>query len=287
MTFSEMFSNPLLLQIILRALIVGILVSLCCALLGVNLVLRRFSMIGDGLSHVGFGAIALSAVFGLGQWELEFALPIVIVAAVLILRMSEHSRTQGDAAIALLATGAVAIGSLLYNYSSQRNADICNSLFGSASVLTLTDKDLVLSLVLGMVVLTLFILCYHKLFAITFDENFAQATGIRVNRYKTLLAILTAVTIVLGMKLMGAIMISGLVVFPAMSAMRLCRSFRSVVWSSGILAVLCFILGFFVACRLSWQTGPTVIALHTAVFAAVSFISAVLSGRLFSRRLRS
>ena len=196
-------------QIILRALVVGVLVSLCCALLGVNLVLRRFSMIGDGLSHVGFGAMALAAVCNLGQWQLEFALPVVIAAAVLILRMSERSRTGGDAAIALLATGAVAIGSLLYNYSPQRSADICNSLFGSASVLTLTDKDLLLSLGLGAVVLALFVLCYHKLFAITFDETFAQATGVHVQRYKTLLAILTAVTIVLGMKLMGAIMISG------------------------------------------------------------------------------
>ena len=280
MKLLAMFSFPFM----QRALAAGVLVSLCCALLGVSLVLKRYSMIGDGLSHVGFGAIALSAVLGLGQWELEFALPIVIVAAVLILRVSEHGHTQGDAAIALLAPGAVAIGSLLYNYSSQRNADICNSLFGSASVLTLTDKDLILSLGLGVVVLTLFILCYHKLFAITFDENFSHATGIHVGRYKTLLAILTAVTIVLGMKLMGAIMISGLVVFPAMSAMRLCRSFRSVVWGSGILAILCFVIGFFVACRLSWQTGPTVIALHTVIFALVSFASAMVSKGFFRRR---
>lgn len=283
MRFSEMFASPLLVQIILRALVVGVLVSLCCALLGVNLVLRRFSMIGDGLSHVGFGAMALAAVCNLGQWQLEFALPVVIAAAVLILRMSERSRTGGDAAIALLATGAVAIGSLLYNYSPQRSADICNSLFGSASVLTLTDKDLLLSLGLGAVVLALFVLCYHKLFAITFDETFAQATGVHVQRYKTLLAILTAVTIVLGMKLMGAIMISGLVVFPAMSAMRLGRSFRSVVLGAGTLAVICFVVGFFVACRLSWQTGPTVIALHTVVFAAVSLGSALSTRRMLRR----
>lgn len=283
MRFSEMLASPLLVQIILRALVVGVLVSLCCALLGVNLVLRRFSMIGDGLSHVGFGAMALAAVCNLGQWQLEFALPVVIAAAVLILRMSERSRTGGDAAIALLATGAVAIGSLLYNYSPQRSADICNSLFGSASVLTLTDKDLLLSLGLGVVVLALFVLCYHKLFAITFDETFAQATGVHVQRYKTLLAILTAVTIVLGMKLMGAIMISGLVVFPAMSAMRLGRSFRSVVLGAGTLAVICFVVGFFVACRLSWQTGPTVIALHTVVFGAVSLGSALSTRRMLRR----
>lgn len=283
MRFSEMFASPLLVQIILRALVVGVLVSLCCALLGVNLVLRRFSMIGDGLSHVGFGAMALAAVCNLGQWQLEFALPVVIAAAVLILRMSERSRTGGDAAIALLATGAVAIGSLLYNYSPQRSADICNSLFGSASVLTLTDKDLLLSLGLGAVVLALFVLCYHKLFAITFDETFAQATGVHVQRYKTLLAILTAVTIVLGMKLMGAIMISGLVVFPAMSAMRLGRSFRSVVLGAGTLAIVCFVVGFFVACRLSWQTGPTVIALHTVVFGAVSLGSALGTRRMLRR----
>lgn len=284
MRFSDMFASPLLMQIVLRAMVVGVLVSLCCALLGVNLVLRRFSMIGDGLSHVGFGAIALAAVCGLSQWELEFALPVVIVAAVLILRMSEHSHTQGDAAIALLATGAVAVGSLLYNYSPQRNADICNSLFGSASVLTLTDKDLLLSLVLSAVVLALFILCYHKLFAITFDEVFARATGVHTQAYKTLLAVLTAVTIVLGMKLMGAIMISGLVVFPAMSAMRLCKSFRGVVLCSGGLAVVCFVAGFFTACRLSWQTGPTVIAVHTLVFVLVSAGSALAASRLLRRK---
>lgn len=284
MRFSDMFASPLLMQIVLRAMVVGVLVSLCCALLGVNLVLRRFSMIGDGLSHVGFGAIALAAVCGLSQWELEFALPVVIVAAVLILRMSEHSHTQGDAAIALLATGAVAVGSLLYNYSPQRNADICNSLFGSASVLTLTDKDLLLSLVLSAVVLALFILCYHKLFAITFDEVFARATGVHTQAYKTLLAVLTAVTIVLGMKLMGAIMISGLVVFPAMSAMRLCKSFRGVVLCSGGLAVVCFVAGFFTACRLSWQTGPTVIAVHTLVFVLVSASSALAASRLLRRK---
>ena len=284
MHFSDMFASPLLMQIVLRAMVVGVLVSLCCALLGVNLVLRRFSMIGDGLSHVGFGAIALAAVCGLSQWDLEFALPVVIVAAVLILRMSEHSHTQGDAAIALLATGAVAVGSLLYNYSPQRNADICNSLFGSASVLTLTDKDLLLSLVLSAVVLALFILCYHKLFAITFDEVFARATGVHTQAYKTLLAILTAVTIVLGMKLMGAIMISGLVVFPAMSAMRLCKSFRGVVLCSGGLAVVCFVAGFFTACRLSWQTGPTVIAVHTLVFVLVSAGSALATSRLLRRK---
>lgn len=284
MRFSDMFASPLLMQIVLRALVVGVLVSLCCALLGVNLVLRRFSMIGDGLSHVGFGAIALAAVCGLSQWELEFTLPVVIVAAVLILRMSERSHTQGDAAIALLATGAVAVGSLLYNYSPQRNADICNSLFGSASVLTLTDKDLLLSLVLSAVVLALFILCYHKLFAITFDEVFARATGVHTQAYKTLLAVLTAVTIVLGMKLMGAIMISGLVVFPAMSAMRLCKSFRGVVLCSGGLAVVCFVAGFFTACRLSWQTGPTVIAVHTLVFVLVSASSALAASRLLRRK---
>ena len=284
MTFSEMFATPLLVQIILRAMVVGVLVSLCCSLLGVNLVLRRFSMIGDGLSHVGFGAIALAAVCNLGQWELEFALPIVIAAAVLILRLSERGRTDGDAAIALLATGAVAIGSLLYNYSSQRNVDICNSLFGSASVLTLSNKDLILSLVLSAVVLALFVLCYHQLFAITFDETFSQATGVRTQLYKTLLAVLTAVTIVLGMKLMGAIMISGLVVFPAMSAMRICRSFRSVVLTSGALAIVCFIIGFFTACRMSWQTGPTVIAVHTVVFVLVSLGSALITRRALSRR---
>ena len=284
MHFSDMFASPLLMQIVLRAMVVGVLVSLCCALLGVNLVLRRFSMIGDGLSHVGFGAIALAAVCGLSQWDLEFALPVVIVAAVLILRMSERSHTQGDAAIALLATGAVAVGSLLYNYSPQRNADICNSLFGSASVLTLTDKDLLLSLVLSAVVLALFILCYHKLFAITFDEVFARATGVHTQAYKTLLAVLTAVTIVLGMKLMGAIMISGLVVFPAMSAMRLCKSFRGVVLCSGGLAVVCFVAGFFTACRLSWQTGPTVIAVHTLVFVLVSAGSALAASRLLRRK---
>lgn len=272
MNLSELFANPVIVRVLLRALVTGILVSLCAAVLGVSLVSKRYSMIGDGLSHVGFGALAVATVLDLTDFSLEITLPIVIAAAYLLLRMSKRGKMSGDAAIAVVSTGAVAIGSLIYNFTGSRAADICGSLFGSSSIITLTDKDLIFSIVLSDIVLLLFILFYNRIFAITFDETFARATGIRAELYNMMLAGMCAVTIVLGMKLMGSLMISALVIFPSLTAMRLCRSFKSTVLCAGLLSTVCFVIGLFLASILSFQTGPVVVTIHLIVFTAVSLI---------------
>ena len=242
----EMFTYPF----ILRAFAVGILVSLCAALLGVPLVLKRYSMIGDGLSHVSFGALAVAVACGFAP--LAFSVPVVVASAFLLLRIAEHSRIGADAAIAVLSASALAIGIVVTSLTTGMTTDVDNYMFGS--VLAMTWADVALSAVLSLAVLALFVLFYHKLFAVTFDESFSQATGLRVDWYNTLLAILTALTIVLGMRMMGAMLISSLVIFPALTAMRLFKSFRGVV----VCALLC--------CRLAAQ------ALKTAGSAAVPYI---------------
>lgn len=273
MSIGELFCNPVILRILLRALVAGVLVSLCASMLGVSLVLKRYSMIGDGLSHVGFGALAIATVLDMTEFSMEITLPIVIAAAYLLLRLSEKGKMSGDAAIAVVSTGAVAIGSLIYNFTGSRNADICGSLFGSASIITLTDKDMILSIVLSGIVIVLFLLLYNRIFSVTFDETFARATGVKCEFYKMLLAAMTAVTIVLGMKLMGALMISALIIFPSLTAMRLCRSFRGTVICASVISVVCFIIGLIVASMLSFQTGPVVVTIHLIVFSAVSLVS--------------
>ena len=220
-TIRQMFSYAF----ILRALLVGGLVALCASLLGVSLVLKRYAMIGDGLSHVGFGALAVATAMNLAP--LEVTIPVVVAAAFLLLRLSENSRIKGDSAIAMISAGALALGIMIASKSTGMNTDIYNYLFGS--ILAMSRSDVFLSLVLSAVVLTLFILFYNKIFAITFDENFAKATGTKAGLYNMLLALLTAVTIVLGMRMMGALLISSLIIFPALPAMRLCKSFRSVI----------------------------------------------------------
>ena len=277
MTLAQMFSSSLLVGVIVKALVVGVLVSLCSSLLGVSLVLKRFSMIGDGLSHVGFGALAIATVLDLGKFSLELSSPIVIVAAFFILRINESSKIKGDAAIALFSTGAIAIGSLIYNFSGSRSTDVCNSLFGSASIITLNTKDLIISIVLSVLVLSLYACFYNRIFAITFDETFSKATGIKAELYKILIAVLTAVTVVLGMKMMGAIMISGLIIFPALTSMRICRSFKSVIICSAILSVVCFVIGFFAACSFEFQTGPTVVTVNVLAFLLFSLAAVIIS----------
>ncbi|MBQ6570405.1 MAG: metal ABC transporter permease [Clostridia bacterium] len=274
-----MFSSSLLVGVIVKALIVGVLVSLCSSLLGVSLVLKRFSMIGDGLSHVGFGALAIATVLDMGNYSLEISIPIVILAAFFILHLNEHSKIKGDAAIAIFSVGAVAIGSLIYNYSGSRTTDICNSLFGSASIITLNTKDLIISIVLSVIVLGIYVIYYNRIFSITFDETFSRATGIKTELYNIMLSVLTAVTVVLGMKMMGAIMISGLIIFPALTSMRVCRSFKSVIFCSAAVSVVCFLIGFFTACRLEYQTGPTVVAVNTAVFLIFCLAGAIMRRR--------
>lgn len=267
MTFSEMFSDSMIMGIVIKAIIVGFLVSLCSSLLGVSLVLKRYSMIGDGLSHFGFFAVAITTVTGVfGNFSLEFEMLIVIIVAVILLRLNSSSKTKGDAAIAIFSTAGIALGSIIYNATGNNTMDVCTSLFGSTNIFTISTGNLIFSVCVSLLVIALFWLFYVKIFAVTFDSDFAKATGTKVNFYNTLIAVLTAVTIVLGMKMMGAIMISGLIIFPALSSMRVCKSFKSVVVVSAVFSVVCFIIGFFIACRYSFQTGPTVVTVDVAAF---------------------
>ena len=258
-----LFSYPF----IQRALIAGTLVALCSALLGVSLVLKRYSMIGDGLSHVGFGAMAVA--MALGAAPLAVAMPVVILAAFFLLRLSSHgSRLAGDSAIALVSSGALAIGVTATSLSSGSNVDVMNYLFGS--ILTMTAADVRLAAVLSLAVLLLFVLLYHRIFAVTFDETFARATGIRANLYNMVLALLTAVTIVIGMRLMGTLLISSLIIFPALGAMRVSRSFFGVAVGAAVLSVICFWVGVLASFLLSTPTGASVVLVDLAAFLLLS-----------------
>ena len=275
-----MLADPILGSVIIRALIVGALVSVCAALLGVNLVLKRYSMIGDGLSHVGFFALAVSSAFAFaGEVSLEISIVIVLAAAFLNQKLSDNGKMGGDAAIALFSTGAVAVGVIIYDFTTGMTTDVCANMFGSSSVITLNNKDLIISVVLSAVVISLFVLFYNRIFSYTLDEDFAAATGIKVTLYKTLISLLVSVTVVLGMKMMGAIMISALVIFPALTAMRVCRSFKGVVICSAGVSLFCFILGFIIACTASLQTGPAVICVNIIAFLIFSIIGRIINGK--------
>ncbi|MEG1592883.1 MAG: metal ABC transporter permease [Oscillibacter sp.] len=258
MKLLQMFAYPFM----LRALVAGILVSLCAALLGVSLVLKRYSMIGDGLSHVSFGALAIAVA--LGVTPLWFSIPVVILAAFFLLRMAGSSRWNSDAAVAVFSASSLAIGILVISLTTGMTTDVDSYMFGS--VLAMTEQDVALSVVLCAAVLTLFLLFYHKLFAVTFDESFSRATGLNVARYNTLLAILTALTIVLGMRMMGAMLISSLVIFPALTAMRIFRSFRSVVLCAAVTSVSCFVAGLAISFAYSTPVGATVVVADLALF---------------------
>ena len=271
MNLLQMFSWPFM----QRALIAGVLVSLCAALLGVPLVLKRYSMIGDGLSHVSFGALAVAVA--LGVTPLYFSIPVVILAAFLLLRAADDPRRSNDAAIAAMSASALAIGILVISRTSGMTTDVDSYMFGS--VLAMSRGDVALSVVLSCSVLGLFILNYHKIFAITFDDSFSRATGLKVDRYNTLLAILTALTIVLGMRMMGAMLISSLIIFPALTAMRLFRSFRGVVLCAAVVSVACFCAGLTVSFVCSTPVGATVVAADLAVFLAACAVRAVRKGR--------
>jgi zinc transport system permease protein len=247
---------------IVRALIVGLLVSLCAALLGVGLVLKRCSMIGDGLSHVGFGALALATA--LNAAPLSVAVPIVVLAAFFLLRLSESSRIRGDAAIALISTSSLAIGVMLISLTTGMNIDVCNYLFGS--ILAMSRSDVYLSLILSAAVLSLFLLFYHKIFAVIFDESFARATGVKVGLYNTLLALLTAVTIVLGMRMMGALLISSLIIFPALTSMRLYKKFKTVTVCAAIVSIICFLVGMVISYVFATPTGASIVIINIAAF---------------------
>ena len=255
---SAFFQYPFL----ARAMVVGILVSLCAALLGVSLVLKRYSMIGDGLSHVGFGALAFALATG---WApMAVAIPVVIIAAFLLLRLSESGKIRGDAAIGLISSSALAGGVVIISLDSGMNADVNGYLFGS--ILAMSNGDVVLSILLSIVVLALFLLFYRQLFAITFDESFARATGIQAEAYHMLIALLTALTIVIGMRVMGAMLISSLIIFPPLTAMRVCRSFKGVVAVSAIVSVVCLIGGLAASFSLDTPAGASVVLVNLAVF---------------------
>ena len=282
-TLSMYFSDPVLSGVLIRALVVGVPIALCAALLGVTLVLKRYSMIGDGLSHVGFGALAVATALGLGgeagvysTSTLLISLPSVIIAAFLMLRLSQSSEIKGDAVIALVSTGAIAVGYIIFSLSGNgAAADVCSSLFGKSSVISIDDIAVPISLALSVAVIALYVFSYTRIFSVTFDESFSKATGVRVNTYNTLLAVLTAVTIVMGMQLIGAVMISGMIVFPTLSAMRVASSFKRVVILSAVISVLSYIVGFFIAAVYGLPTGPSVICVNIAVFIVASVISLI------------
>ena len=275
-TLIEMLSYSFM----VRAFIVGALVALYSALLGVSLVLKRYSMIGDGLSHVGFGALAVATA--LNAAPLAVAIPVVILAAVLLLRISGNSQIKGDAAIALISTSSLAVGVMVISLSTGMNTDVYNYMFGS--ILAMSREDVVLSVVLSVIVLVLFVFFYQKIFAITFDETFAQATGVKAGLYNTLIAVLTAVTIVLGMRMMGALLISSLIIFPALTSMRVCRTFRGVVISAAAVSVVCFVAGITVSYLCATPAGASVVMANIAALVIYAVIGAVRNLGSGSRR---
>lgn len=265
--FSEMFSYAF----ISRAIIVGILVSLCASILGVSLVLKRYSMIGDGLSHVGFGAVGIATVLNVAP--LKIALPVVIIVAFLLLKISENSKIKGDSLIALISASSLAIGIFAISLKSGVNTDINNFLFGS--ILAMNSSDLVLSVICSILVLILFILFYNRIFAVTFDENFAKASGIRTNIYNMFIAILTAVTIVIGMRIMGSLLISSLIIFPSLTSMQIFKKFNVVVISSAIISVICFMIGITISYMYGTPAGASIVIVNLIVFIIFWIISLI------------
>lgn len=266
-TVIEMLSYPFM----TRAFLVGSLVALCSALLGVSLVLKRYSMIGDGLSHVGFGAMVIAAAMNAAP--LTIAIPVVIVAAILLLRISGNAKIKGDAAIALISTTSLAVGVMVISLTTGMNTDVYNYMFGS--ILAMSAEDVKLSLVLSVFVLILFIVFYHKIFAITFDETFARATGVKAGVYNTLIAVLTAVTIVLGMRMMGALLISSLIIFPALTSMRVCRTFKSVIINAAVISVVCLIAGVTLSYVAATPAGASVVLANLVMMVLYTIVGAV------------
>ncbi|MCR5466488.1 MAG: metal ABC transporter permease [Lachnospiraceae bacterium] len=262
------------------ALIAGVLIALCSSLLGVTLVLKRFSYIGDGLSHVAFGAMSVAAVMNLTN-NMFLVLPVTIICAVLLLRTGQRARIKGDAAIAMISVAALAFGYLIMNLfptSSNLAGDVCTTLFGSTSILTLTRDEVWLCIALSVLVALVFVLFYNRIFAVTFDENFAKATGVKAEAYNLLIAVITAVIIVLAMNLVGSLLISALVVFPALSAMRLCRSFRGVTVCSAVFAVLCAFSGIIISILAGTPVGSTIVATDAVAFVTCNCVGSITGG---------
>lgn len=266
-------------EFMVRAMVGGMLVSLCAALLGVSLVLKRYSMIGDGLSHVGFGSLAIAASLNMAA-PLELAMPVVVISAFFLLRLSESSKIKGDAAIALVSTSALAIGVMVATITKSMDSDINSYLFGS--ILSMSETDMWFSITLSVIVLVLFILFYNKIFAVTFDESFAKATGTKAGIYNMVIAMLTALTIVVGMKLMGSLLISSLIIFPAITSMRVCKRFITVVISSAIISVVCYFTGLTISYLHSTPVGASIVIVNLAaliIFSAVGLIIRLAGNR--------
>ncbi len=270
----EQIVNYLSYPFVQNALIIGILVSLCASLLGVSLVLKRYSFIGDGLSHVAFGAMAIATVMNLVS-DMIVIMPVTVLVAVLLLRVGQNTKIKGDSAIAMISVSSMAIGYFLlslFSKSANVSGDVCSTLFGSTSILTLTEKDVALCVGMSVVVLVIFLLFYHRIFAVTFDENFARATGVPAGMCNLILATVTAVIIVLAMKLVGTLLISALIIFPALSAMQVWKSFRKVLVTSAILSVFCSFVGIIGSILLEAPVGATIVITDLVMFFIFAFI---------------
>lgn len=264
------------------ALIVGILISLCASLLGVPLVLKRFSFIGDGLSHVAFGAFTVAIVLNVTN-SMLIVTPITVICAILLLRVGQNSNIKGDAALAMFSVSALAIGYLLMNLfvsSSNLSGDVCSTLFGSTSILTLSIQDVWICVGMSVLVIVIFLLFYNKIFSVTFDESFATATGTKASKYNLLIAVVTALVIVLAMNLVGALLVSALVVFPAITAMRIFKSFKGVVICAVVTSVFCATCGLLVSVMAGTPVGSTIVVTHLVVFALISGVKAFAGGRI-------
>ena len=263
----EMLSYPFM----VRALIGGILISLCASLLGVSLVLKRYSMIGDGLSHVSFGALSIALAIG---WSpLKLSIPVVVLAAFFLLRITENGKVKSDAAIAMISASALAVGIVVTSLTTGMTTDVSSYMFGS--ILAMSTADVKMAAVLSVVVLGLFVFCYNKIFAVTFDENFAKATGVSVSSYNVLIAVLTAVTIVLGMRMMGAMLISSLIIFPALTSMRVCRTFKSVIINAAVISVVCLIAGVTLSYVAATPAGASVVLANLVMMVLYTVVGVV------------
>lgn len=258
------------LEFIQRALLAGTIISLCAALLGASLVLKRYSMIGDGLSHVGFGSLAVATALNVSDVTFQVSLPVVIITAFLLLRISDSSRIKGDSAIAIISTVSLAIGYIVM-YKHGTNVDISNYMFGN--IFTITDREAVWSMILAVAVIILFVAFYHKIFAVTFDETFARAVGIRAGFYNGIIAVLTAVVVVLGMRMMGTLLISALIIFPSLISMKICKSFKGVVIWAAVFSVVCFLLGTISSHLLEIPAGSTVVVTNGILLCIVSLVN--------------
>lgn len=262
------------------ALAVGILIALCSSLLGVTLVLKRFSFIGDGLSHVAFGAMSIAAILQIKN-EMPLVMAITVICAILLLRTGQNAKIKGDSAIAMISVGSLALGYLMMNLfgtSSNLSGDVCSTLFGSTSILTLSQSEVWLCAAISLAVIAIYVFFYNKIFAVTFDEAFAKATGVRAERYNLLIAVVIAVIIVLAMNLVGSLLISALIIFPALSAMRLCKSFLSVTVFSAVVSVLCAAVGILISILAGTPVGSTIVAVQIVIFGLCSLISSIFGG---------